>query len=53
MGPNLLVIEFETRNAMSEMLNLVKPQNSTTLPTDKVIPLTKYDGHNIYKSTLV
>ena len=38
---------------MSEMLNLEEPQINTTLPTDKIIPFVKYDGHNIYKSTLV
>jgi hypothetical protein len=50
---NLLVVESETRDAMSEMLNLEEPQISTILPIDKVIPFVEYDGHKIYKSTLV
>ena len=50
---NLLVLESETRNAMSEMLNLEEPQVSTALSIDKVTPFVEYDGHNIYKSTLV
>lgn len=48
-APNLLVVEFETQDAISEMLNLEEPQIST----DKVIPFVNYDGHYIYKSTLV
>jgi hypothetical protein len=51
--PNLLVVEFRVQDAMSEMLNLEEPQINTTPPTDKVIPFVNYDGHYIYKSTLV
>ena len=52
-APNLFDVEIETRDAMTEMLNLEEPQVSSALPTDKVIPFVQYGGHNIYKSTLV
>ena len=32
-APNLFVVEYETRDAMSEMLNLEEPQITTTLST--------------------
>ena len=50
---NLLVVESETWDVMSKMLNSEEPQMSIVLPTKKVIPFVKYDGHKIYKSTLV
>lgn len=50
---DLVVLQAETEDVVTELLNLEEPQVSFALPADKVIRFVEYKGHNIYKSALV
>ena len=50
---DVVVLQAETEDVVTKLLNLEEPQVSFAPPADKVIPFVEYRGYNIYKSTLV
>jgi hypothetical protein len=47
------VLEQETRDAITDLLNRAEVQVSTVVTDEKIKPTVEVDGHCIYKSTLV
>ena len=46
-------LEDETHQVIFELLDAEKPHPQTILVSAKIMPFVEYEGHKIYKSTLV
>lgn len=50
---SMIVVDTETRDAISEMLDFHEEHVGASSVDTKVIPIVQFNGHSIYKSTFV
>ena len=50
---SMIIVDSKTRDAISEMLDFHEEHVGASSVDTKVIPIVQFNGHNIYKSTLV